>query len=293
MYPAKFDYFRAASVEEAIALLHRHKEAKVLAGGHSLLPIMKLRLAEPKALIDIRHIHILQGISHGENSLRIGALTTHAMIASSDVLKKECPLLAEAAGHIGDPQVRNKGTIGGNIAHADPASDLPAVLVALDASIEISGPSGNRSVTAADFFTGLLETAISEHDVLTTIVVPQTQGTHGTSYLKFEHPASGYAICGAAAMIFMDRGDVCREARLAFNGVTETPHDASAVAAALKNSLLTDQDIDRAVDENLAVDDPLGDIQASGAYRVELARVFGKRALKQARDRAARDRARA
>ena len=286
MYPAKFDYFRAASVEEAVALLHRHREAKVLAGGHSLLPIMKLRLAEPKALIDIRHIHILRGISHHDHTLRIGALTTHAVIAASEVLRAECPLLAEAAGHIGDPQVRNRGTVGGNIAHADPASDLPAVLVALGATVEMSGPSGTRKVAAADFFTGLLETAAGEHDVLTAVEVPKMQGTNGTCYLKHEHPASGYAICGAAAVIFMDRGDVCREARLALGGVTATPHLAAAVGAALKNSTLSDEDIDRAVDDNLAIDDPLGDLQASGEYRVELARVYGKRALKQARDRA-------
>ena len=286
MYPAKFDYHRAASVEEAVALLHRHDDAKVLAGGHSLLPIMKLRLAQPAALIDIGHIHILRGVSQHDGTIRVGALTSHATIAASELLRAECPLLAEAAGHIGDPQVRNKGTIGGNIAHADPASDLPAVLVALDATVRMSGPTGGRSVKAVDFFTGLLETAIHDDEILTAIDVPRLQSASGTSYMKFEHPASGYAICGAAAVLLMDRGDVCREAHLCFNGVTDTPHAAREVGAALKNSALSDGDIDRAVDDNLAIEDPLGDIHASGEYRVELARVYGKRALKQARDRA-------
>lgn len=282
MYPANFEYFRAASVEEAVALLHRHDDAKVLAGGHSLLPIMKLRLAEPQAVIDIGHIHILRGISHGGDSVRVGALTTHAEIAASDTLQQHCPLLAEAAGHIGDVQVRNKGTIGGNIAHADPASDLPAVLVVLGATVHLSGPEGERSVAAADFFTGLLETAMGEDEILTAIDVPSSGP--GAAYLKFEHPASGYAICGAAAVV-RRRGVVGHEAHLCFNGVTETPHHATGVSSAIAGSSLSDEDIDRAVDENLQIDEPLGDIQASGEYRVALAKAYGKRALKQARDR--------
>ncbi len=286
MYPSKFDYFRAASVEEAVALLHRHDDAKVLAGGHSLLPIMKLRLAQPSALVDIGHIHILRGISHHDSTIRIGALTSHATIASSDVLRRDCPLLAEAAGHIGDPQVRNKGTIGGNIAHADPASDLPAVLVALGASIHIAGPTGERNVAAVDFFTGLLEPEVGDHEIITAVQVPRLQTASGTGYVKFEHPASGYAICGAAAVILLDRGHVCREAHLCFNGVTDTPHPAPGVGAALKSSTLGDADIERAVDDNIQIEDPLGDVHASGEYRVELARVYGQRALKLARDRA-------
>ncbi len=285
MYPAKFDYFRAASVEEAVALLHRHRDSKVLAGGHSLLPMMKLRLAQPSAVVDIGHIHILTGISHHNGTLRVGALTTHATIAASQVLLEECPLLAEAAGHIGDPQVRNKGTIGGNIAHADPASDLPAVLVALGATISISGPSGNRQVAARDFFTDLLETAVGDNDILTAVDVPRSRRGSGTCYLKFEHPASGYAICGAAAIVGGGRASAA-SVELAYNGVTATPHHATAVGDALEGTSLTDNEIDRAVDAHLHIDEPLGDVQASGEYRVELARVYGKRALKAARDRA-------
>ncbi len=285
MYPAKFDYFRAASIEEAVALLHRHRDSKVLAGGHSLLPIMKLRLAHPSALVDIGHIHILRGISHHNSTIRIGALTTHTTIAASDMLVEECPLLADAAGHVGDPQVRNKGTIGGNIAHADPASDLPAVLVALDATINMSGPAGNRTMAARDFFTGLLESDLGEHEILTAIDVPRARRGSGSCYLKFEHPASGYAICGAAAIVGGGRASAA-VVELAYNGITATPHHAVAVGEALAGTSLTDAEIDRAVDEHLEIDEPLGDVQASGEYRVELAKVYGKRALKAARDRA-------
>ncbi len=284
MYPAKFDYYRAASVEEAVALLHRHRESKVLAGGHSLLPIMKLRLAHPRALVDIGHIHILRGISHHDGTLRIGALTTHGEIAASELLREECPLLAEAASHIGDPQVRNKGTIGGNVAHADPASDLPAALVALGATIHIAGPAGNRSAAARSFFTSLLETEIGENEILTAVDVPRMRGPFGTCYLKVEHPASGYAICGAAAIVRGGRasaGDV----ELAYNGITDTPHRARSVGQALVGTSMTDAEIDRAVDDHLSIEDPLGDVQASGEYRIELARVYGKRAMKTARDR--------
>ncbi len=285
MYPAKFDYFRAASVEEAVALLHRHRESKVLAGGHSLLPIMKLRLAQPRALIDIGHIHILRGISHHNGTIRIGALTTHAEIAASEVLQQECPLLTEAAGHIGDPQVRNKGTIGGNVAHADPASDLPAVLVAMGATIQIAGAAGDRSVAARDFFTGLLETAIGDDEILTAVDVPRKQGRAGCCYLKVEHPASGYAICGAASIVRGGRASA-GEVELVYGGITDTPHRATAVGAALVGTSLTDAEIDKAIDDHLEIEHPLGDVQASGEYRVELARVYGKRALKAARDRA-------
>ena len=263
MYPAKFDYFRAASVEEAVALLHRHRDSKVLAGGHSMLPMMKLRLAQPAALVDIGHIHILRGISHHDGTIRIGALTTHATLAASEVLQQECPLLAEAAGHIGDPQVRNKGTIGGNVAHADPASDLPAVLVALGATIHLSGATGDRSASAREFFTGLLETQLGENEIMTAIDVPRMHGGTGTAYLKHEHPASGYAICGAAAIVGGGRASAAG-VELVFNGVTATPHRASAVGEALAGTSLTDSEIDHAVDDHLAIEEPLGDVQASG-----------------------------
>ncbi len=285
MYPAKCDYYRAASVAEAIGLLGEHADAKLIAGGHSLIPMMKLRLASPAALVDIGRIAELRGVQDAGDSIRVGALTTHAQLYESPELAAGCPLLAEAAGKIGDPQVRNRGTIGGNIAHADPASDLPAVLVALGATVRLEGPGGERAVAAADFFVGLLATDIQAGEVLVAVEVPKLGAGTGSSYLKFEHPASGYAVCGAAAVVTIEGGK-CESASLAFNGVHATPLAAGAVAAALAGGAADDGAIDAAVDGHLAVPDPLGDAFASGPYRVELAKTYGKRALKAARDRA-------
>ena len=285
MIPAHCDYYRASSAEEAIDLLSRHEDAKLLAGGHSLIPMMKLRLAQPPTLIDIGRIAELRGVCREGDRIHVGALTTHREIAASDELAAGCQMMAEAAAIIGDPQVRNKGTLGGNIAHADPASDLPAVLVASGATVKVTGPDGGREIAASEFFVGLLHTALGTHQLITGVAIPTGGAASGSAYLKVEHPASGYAVCGAAATVTME-GGVARAAALAFNGIATTPVDAGAVAAALVGSAADDAAIDAAVEEHLAVDDPLGDIHASGAYRVALARAYGKRALKRARDRA-------
>ena len=284
MYPARFDYHRASSIAQALDLLGSKQDAKLLAGGHSLLPMMKLRLAQPANLIDIGGIKELTGIERSGSSVRIGALTVHADLAASDVLKKSCPLIAEAAAKIGDPQVRNRGTIGGNLTHADPASDLPAVVRALDATLHLQSKKGTRTVKASDFFVDLLTSAVGEGEILTAIEVPVLDGA-GSAYLKFEHPASGYAVVGAAAIV-RKKGGKIESARLCFNGVTATPLDAAGVGAALAGKATDDAAIDAAVDGNLKVDDPLADVFASGEYRVHLAKVFGRRALKLARDRA-------
>jgi aerobic carbon-monoxide dehydrogenase medium subunit len=285
MIPAKFDYHRATSLDDAVALLAAHPGAKVLAGGHSLIPMMKLRLAQPPALVDVGRVGELKGIRAEGGAVVVGALSRHAEIAASELVRAACPLLAEAAGKIGDPQVRNRGTIGGNVAHADPASDLPAVLVALGATLRVRGPNGERRVPAKSFFVDLLSTDLREGEVLTAIEVPRAAAGTGACYLKVEHPASGYAVCGAAAWVRMD-GDRCAGAGLAFNGVAATPVDGSAVAAALVGGAADDAAIAAAVDGHLTVHEPLGDLQASGEYRVELARVYGRRALATARDRA-------
>jgi len=285
MYPAKFDYHRAASIEEALQLLG-NGDAKLLAGGHSLLPMMKMRLAQPATLVDIGRIEGLAGIGRDGSVVRIGALTTHAEIAASSVLGEACPILAEAAAEIGDPQVRNRGTIGGNLAHADPASDLPGVVLALGGGIHIVGAGGERSVAAEAFFVDLLTTDLSDSEILTAVEIPVLDGSTGCSYLKFEHPASGYAVVGAAAIVALGADGRCARATLCFNGVTATPLAAEAVGAALVGQVADDGAIDAAVDGNLAVDDPLGDVFASGEYRTHLAKVYGKRALKAARDRA-------
>lgn len=285
MIPGSFDYHRASSVEEAVRLLGELDDAKLLAGGHSLLPLMKQRLAMPQALIDIGRIDSLRGVDAGGDAIRIGALTTHTALAASDVLRSGCPLIAEAAAQIADPAVRNKGTIGGSIAHADPASDLPAVLLALGATIHVQGSQGARTVAASDFFTGLLETALGEGEILTAIdVLPWTAGT-GAAYLKHEHAASGYAVCGAAAVVTL-AGDRVSHASLALNGVAAVPFAAPAVGQALVGGDASEPAIAAAVDAQLVVGDPLEDVQASGEYRTALAKVYAKRALAAARDRA-------
>lgn len=285
MFPAKFDYHRAASVDEALALLAAHPGAKLIAGGHSLLPMMRLRLAQPPALIDIGRLAGLAGISVVGDRVRIGALTRHAAIAASEVLAHDCPLLAEAAAKIGDPQVRNRGTLGGNIAHADPASDLPAVLVALGATVHVQGPGGARQVAAAGFFVDLLTTDLRAGEIVTAVEVPRLGLGTGTAYLKVEHPASGYALCGAAAVVSLDADGRATAAALAFNGIAPTPVTA-AVGAALAGKIPDDAAIAAAVEAAVSVSDPLGDVQASGEYRVALAKVYGCRALERARDRA-------
>jgi carbon-monoxide dehydrogenase medium subunit len=286
MYPAKFNYYRAGSVQEAISLLQQHADAKILAGGHSLIPAMKLRLAQPAALIDIGGIADLKGVSQGNGKIKIGALSTHASLAASDVLQKNCAVLAEAAGHVGDQQVRNKGTIGGNLAHADPASDLPAVVLALNGLLSVAGSGGERQISASDFFVDLLTTALKEDEVLTSIEVNPVGANSGSAYLKFENPASGYAICGAAAVVTLNSDGTCASASLCYNGVTVVPLNANAVTDALAGKALDDATIDQAVNNGLSIAEPLSDIHASGEYRIELARVFGRRALKRARDRA-------
>ncbi|MEJ2086234.1 MAG: xanthine dehydrogenase family protein subunit M [Acidobacteriota bacterium] len=285
MYPAPFDYFRADSVEQALELLSEHDGAKLLAGGHSLIPMLKFRLAEPRVLIDIARISELKGISIDDDGISIGALTTHRELSSSETLRSECPLISEAASKIGDPQVRNRGTIGGNIAHADPASDLPAPLLALDATVHVRSQEGERSISIADFFVDLLATRLETSEVMTHLTIPRNGTGSGSAYLKMEHPASGYAVCGAAAVV--SSGNPQRVS-LALNGVTGTPRRMTAVEQALESTGLDDAEIDAAVDGHLEIQDPLSDTYASADFRAELARVWSKRAIKAARDRASR-----
>jgi len=287
MYGAEFEYFRAESLDQALALLGEHDGAKLLAGGHSLIPLMKLRLAQPGALIDIGRLAELKGIAIEGGNVVIGALTTHTELVDSTEIESSCPILAAAAAVIADPQVRNKGTIGGNIAHADPASDLPAALVAADATIHLRGANGERTVAAKDFFVGLLTTAVEPGEIMTRIEVPVLPPGAGWSYLKMEHPASGFAVCGAAALVELVEGGNCSNARLCFNGVTATPYWSDALGEALRGQALNGSAIDTAIATHLRLTDPLSDAFASGEYRAHLARVYGARALKAARDRAA------
>jgi carbon-monoxide dehydrogenase medium subunit len=287
MYAPEFDYYRAGSVAEASDLLRKHPGAKLLAGGHSLIPLLKLRLASPPALIDIGRIGELRGIAVNKNAIRIGALTTHAELASSPVLAEQCPVLAEAAALVGDPAVRNRGTIGGNVAHADPASDLPTVLTALGARFTIAGRDGQRTVDAGGFFQGMMTTALGEHELLAAIEVPARSTGQGMAYAKFVHPASRYAVIGVAAAITASGGK-CTAAAVAVGGLVPRPVRASSVERALVGQALSAETIAKAagqVSEDLGID-ILGDIFASAEYRRAVAPVWVKRALARAAERA-------
>lgn len=285
MYPPKFDYVRAESVSEAVSLLQDNDGASLLAGGHSLLPLLKLRLAAPSLLVDIGRIDSLRGIGpRRDGSFSIGALTTHGMVAAASGLPT---VLTEAAGWIGDPQVRNRGTVGGNVAHADPASDLPTVFTALGATVHIDGPDGSRSVNANDFCTDLFTTDLNEHEIVTEITVPAAEGRTGSAYAKMFNPASRYAMLGAAAVVTMDNGR-CKSARVAIGSLTPAPQRAPSVEAALQGKALDDETIAaaaRAVLDDLG-DELLGDIHASAEYRRKTAPAFVRRALSKAVERA-------
>ena len=301
MFSADFDYYRAGSVAEAGQLLAAHPGAKLLAGGHSLIPLLKLRLAAPAAVIDIGRIAELRGIAADGDGLRIGALTTHAEIAASDAVQEHAAALAEAASQIGDPAVRNRGTIGGNLAHADPASDLPTVLAALGATLTVAGKDGERSIAAGDFFTGVMMTSLGENDLLTSIRVPSAAG-RGTAYVKFSHPASRYAVIGVAAALGIGtkgggwiskiKGEpketVCADVSVAIGGLTPKPMRCSGVEAALNDQAPSDEAFAAAagaVSGDLG-DDLLGDVFASGDYRKAVAPVYVQRALAAAAERA-------
>ncbi len=287
MYPTQTTYHRATSVSEAVQLLANNEGAKVLAGGHSLIPMMKLRLASPDVLVDIGRIEEMKGISADGAGLSIGALTTQAEIASSDLVKERATALAEAAGLVGDPAVRNRGTIGGNVSHSDPASDLPTVLTALGATYNITGPGGQRSVAAADFTTGLLETAMAEDEILTGVSIPAAPSGSGSAYVKFPHPASRYAVVGAAAIVTVQDGR-CASASVVVGGVEATPTRASSVESALAHADLNDEALGAAA-AAVAGDfqgDPMSDIFASAEYRQAMAAVYVGRALKAAVSRA-------
>lgn len=287
MYPAEFEYYRARTVDDAQRLLKEHPGAKLLAGGHSLIPLMKLRLARPAVVIDIGRLADLKGISVRGDTLRIGALTTHAELAASDEVRRAAPALGEAATVVGDPAVRNRGTIGGNVAHADPASDLPTVLVAAEAKLVAVGPKGERTIEAAEFFQGLMTTALADNEVLTAVTLPVIRSGEGAAYVKFAHPASRYAVVGAAAVVAV-RGGTCSSARIAVGGLVPRATRVKSVESALASERLSPAAIEKAaaqVTRDLG-DDVLGDIFASVEYRRAVAPVYVKRAVAAAVERA-------
>ncbi len=282
MYPASFEYHRPGTVDEAVRLLSSHRDdAKVLAGGHSLIPLMKLRLASPKHVIDLNRITGLSGIREEGGTIVIGALTTHYAIESSAVLRAKCPILPEAAAHIGDPQVRNLGTIGGSIAHADPAADWPAVVLALGAELRATGPKGSRTIKVEDFFKDVMTTALGPDEVLTEIRIPAPAPGSGMAYAKHPHPASRFAVVGAAAIVTVS-GGTCQRASVGITGVGPKATRARGVEAALQGKALDATTIAAAAEKAADGIDMTADLQGSVEYKQHLTRVYARRALEAA-----------
>jgi carbon-monoxide dehydrogenase medium subunit len=282
MYPAQFDYHTPGTVREALDLLGRYKDdAKLLAGGHSLLPTMKLRLAQPKHLVDIRKVPGLSGIKEDGGMLAIGALTTHYAVESSSLVKSKCPVLAATAAMIGDPMVRNMGTIGGSLAHADPAADYPATIIACGAEMVAEGPKGKRTIKADDFFKGLLTTALGPDEILTEVRVPVCGPKVGCAYLKFPHPASRFAVVGVAAVLTIDGGKVTK-AGVGITGAGTKAVRAKGVEAGLTGKALDAATIQAAADKAPDGVDVQADLQGSVEYKQHLLKVFARRSIEAA-----------
>ena len=305
MYTPDFHYHKAGSVAEAIEMLGHHEDARLLAGGHSLLPLMRLRLARPATLIDIGGLDELRGIRVHDGHIHIGALTTHGEIARSHDVQHANPLVADVAGGIGDPQVRNRGTIGGNLAHADPASDWGTIITVMEGSVDVQGPNGSRTIAINDFFQGAFSTSVADDEIVTGVRVPSLvrQGhghdhghghehdhghDHGAEsingevgeYAKMSHPASFYPVIGGAVVINADGGR-CVSARVAVGGLVPSPIRAPSVEAALAGQELTAQNIEAAANQlaNDLGDEIIGDIFASADYRQAIAPVEVKHAM--------------
>jgi carbon-monoxide dehydrogenase medium subunit len=283
MIPAQFDYARVNTLDEALNLLAQNEDAKILAGGHSLIPAMKFRLIQPPLLIDIGRIKDLSYIREEDGQVRVGAMTTHYQIESSDLLKRICPLLPACAAQIGDLQVRNKGTIGGSLAHADPAADWPAAILALNAEMVAVSKNGERTIKADDFFVDLLTTALEPGEILREIRI----NPNGTSqaYVKMAHPASGFAVVGVAANLSLNASGECRTAGIAITGVGAKAYRANGVETALIGAKLDDASLARAATHAGDGIDINGDLFASADYRRHLAEVYTKRAIAAAMGR--------
>ena len=283
MIPAQFDYQAPATLDEAVSLLAADPDgAKVLAGGHSLIPAMKLRLAQPQLLVDIARIKALAYIREEGDQILIGATTTHYQLESSDLLQNICPLLPACARSIGDVQVRNKGTIGGSLAHSDPAGDWPAAALALDAEMILKGPNGDRTVRADSFFIDLLTTDIQPGEILREIRIRKPAGRFGQAYQKVPHPASGFAVVGVAVYLSLNADGSCSAAGVGVTGVSTKAFRAQAVESALTGSTLDDQTIAAATAKVCDGINPTKDLYASADYRRHLAEVHTRRAIKAA-----------
>jgi carbon-monoxide dehydrogenase medium subunit len=287
MYSAPFEYHAPSTLSEAIALLGRYgDEAKVLAGSQSLVPLMKLRLAQPAHLVDLRKIEGLTGVREAQGTLFIGALTTHAAVASSELVRAKLPMAAEAASLIGDAQVRNLGTIGGSLAHADPAADWPAVLTALDASVVVAGARGEKTVKVADLIVGPLTTALEPGELLTQIRIPLPPARTAGAYEKLPNPASRFAIVGVAAEISLDGKGAVQWSRIALTGLGSKVTRAGYVEQALQGKPADPAAVKSAAARAAEGLDLRPDLTGSPAYKAQLASVYTERAILRASARA-------
>jgi aerobic carbon-monoxide dehydrogenase medium subunit len=287
MIPAAFDYIAPQSLDEATRALKSHGEdAKLLAGGHSLLPLLKLRLANPTLLIDLSRIPGLAEISEQDGKIAVGALATHYQIESSELLKKRCPLLPETAREIGDVQVRNRGTIGGSLTHADPAADWPAAVLALGGELELRGPKGKRTLGAEQFFLGPMTTAIEPTEILTEIRVPISFRRCGSAYQKMAQQASGFAIVGVAVSVRLDGKGRCDEIGIGVTGLSDKAFRAHAAEERLRGNKLTAKLIEESVARVADGIEPVEDLHANAQFRAHLACVYAARAIQEAVKRA-------
>ena len=286
MYPAAFEYHAPTSVKDALKLLGKLRDAKLLAGGHSLIPMMKLRLAQPKHVIDLGRVKSLTGIKEAKGVFSVGAMTTHWQVESSKPLKAKALVVSETASVIGDPAVRNKGTIGGSLAHGDPAADMPATAIALGFEFVVEGARGKRTVKVDDWFKGLMTTAIKDKEVLTLVRIPVWPAGSGACYMKFPHPASRFAVVGVCAAVTLDKAGVCKKVGVGVTGAGSKAVRAKGVEAALLGKKLDAATIETAAQKAAEGVDVQPDLQGSVEYKSHLCRVFARRALEGALKRA-------
>ncbi len=286
MIPGRFEYHAPTTLAEAIALLGEYADdGKVLAGGHSLLPMMKLRFAEPAHLIDLNRIDDLRGIRDGGSQIHIGAMTVEADLIASDLLRSKCPLIPEAAAQIGDPQVRNLGTIGGDICHGDPGNDHPAIMLAVDATFVLLGPQGERSVPADGFFLGTYYTQLEPDEILKEIQVPAFGSGTGWAYSKLKRKTGDFATAAAAVVLRLE-GDRCTHASIALTNVGSTAVKARAAEQALAGQVIDERLIEQAAREAMAVCEPAEDLRGDAQYKTQMAGEMTRRAIRQALQRA-------
>jgi carbon-monoxide dehydrogenase medium subunit len=286
MIPGAFEYHRPGSLDEVVALLTAlGDEGRLLAGGHSLVPMMKLRLANPSHLIDLGAVDALKGIEEANGAIRIGAMTTQAEVIASELLAARVPILRETALQIADPQVRYCGTIGGNVANGDPGNDMPAVMLALSAEFVVRGPDGERTIAARDYYQSAFTTALADSEVLVALRIPVPPAGHGWAYEKMKRKVGDYATAAAAVIVVME-GGACRDARVALTNLADVPLLADAAGQALIGTPVDGAAIEKAAEAAVAITDPASDLRGPAEFRKHVAGVMVRRATLRARERA-------